>query len=123
MTPTDAPYTIYHQSRNRKTGSLIQIVDNRDYNFTRWRRELADPNVRLFSPYDYVTYCVKHDTWVEHHSLKDAGNHYAHPEGWCDDCAGIIEGSEEDPPPHRVRTVAGFDPALAPEIPDEDLFS
>jgi hypothetical protein len=130
-TDPNSPYTVYHESRNRKTGSTIQIIDNRDFRFTRWLRSqdedavkaaLTARSVMRYSPFDYITYCTKHGAWVEHHTLKDAGNHYAHPEGWCDECAKIIEGSDEDPPPHRTRRVEGFDPATAPEVPDADLF-
>jgi hypothetical protein len=70
-------WRIHHESRNRKTGTRIMIIDNRQGSFDVGGQK-------------WITFCDDHGNYCEHETLKLASRHYAHPEGWCGDCEEMM---------------------------------
>jgi hypothetical protein len=78
----EKPYHgVREQARNRQTGTLISVVDNRDGETT----EDED------SP--WLLICEEHSEMSAHTSRRAAGRFAPVPEEWCSGCRGDDEES------------------------------
>jgi thiol-disulfide isomerase/thioredoxin len=69
--------------RNRQTGTLVELVDNRDGSFE------AD------SEYGWATVCLDHGDYCLHDTRKLAESWMAEPAQWCSYCDEIAARLEQ----------------------------
>jgi hypothetical protein len=65
--------------RARSTGTVVEVLD-------------ADHDQSVFDSDEggrWVTYCVDHDSFVQHLTLALATAHASDPEGWCEPCMAV----------------------------------
>lgn len=67
---------IVRSSRARSTGTLVELVDNRDGSF-----DLDD--------HGWITACVEHGNYCSHETRKLGESFMAAPEEWCDLCGAL----------------------------------
>jgi len=69
--------------RNRRTGTLVVVVDDRT---GTWTSDSLDPVVNA----PWLTICDDHATICCHSSRKLATSHAAFSEGWCEQCMEVV---------------------------------
>lgn len=71
---------IVAERRARTTGTVVQVVDNRDDSFDASEGELG-----------WFTVCVDHGGVCSHPTRRYAEDWAAHPDEWCPTCQGYPE--------------------------------
>lgn len=69
--------TVVESRRRRSTGTVVDVIDNRDGGFDT--DDLA-----------WITLCVEHGNYCSHPTRELARWHAPHPATWCAECAHAI---------------------------------
>jgi len=87
-----------YTARNRQTGSIITLVDNRDGSFEDMGEDIGgDPErtKELAKDGSWATVCDTHSTYVLHPTRAAAYSSFVTPWDWCEEC------DKCSPPPDR----------------------
>lgn len=78
---------IVREQKNRRTGTTVLLIDNRDESFEEMGELLADGR--------WATCCETHGNYVLHSTRKIAESFLAVPDEYCEQCADELGETDE----------------------------